>query len=594
MSFATLQIPFKNHVITTLLQPYFLRTQWRKCTSWKEKVPESATRVQLSVLGKLNVGVLNLQINGGLCKAAAVVEHVQSDEGMVHDFMVYNQEAGAFHSSDDDSDGMDVREKSRRLKISKANKGKVPWNKGRKHSEETRQKIQERTKLAMQDPKVKMKLVKLGHTQSPETRVKIGQGVRMGWERRRKWLSLQETCFLAWQNAIADASRKGFAGEDELQWDSYDILNKQLKVEWLESVERRKLMPRSKGGKRAPKSPEQRRKISQAISAKWADPEYRERVCSALAKYHGIPDGVERRPRRKPQDEAGVKRERQIRKSSTKTGTEMRSIPRPVKTVSPKKKRHRPSFKDPLVGSKLEMIKNIREQRATMEIKRREAIQRAKLLIAEAEKAAKALEVAARTNPIACASLSQTRKLIAEATQSIQSIEGGNIVTADNLDSKGGDIMTADNLDSSFVLVSSEEESQMDNFSNGTEFIHKNSDRRAINGACHSSLADENEEFDFTKFALQNLLNSRALVDKVGCKQSNAEAMVGGLKQHLNVSMGSPDGLHGARAHDKVKLGDDTKDGKYFPLEEMTKNSHPKIMRKKQWVCGRLVEVDCP
>lgn len=134
-AFATLQIPFKNHVITTLLQPYFLRTQWRKCTSWKEKVPESATRVQLSVLGKLNVGVLNLQINGGLCKAAAVVEHVQSDEGMVHDFMVYNQEAGAFHSSDDDSDGMDVREKSRRLKISKANKGKVPWNKGRKHSE---------------------------------------------------------------------------------------------------------------------------------------------------------------------------------------------------------------------------------------------------------------------------------------------------------------------------------------------------------------------------------------------------------------------------------------------------------------------------
>ncbi|XP_031490463.1 uncharacterized protein LOC116257656 isoform X1 [Nymphaea colorata] len=578
--FATLQIPFGNHLVTTLVQPCFLHTQWGKCMYWKAKVPEGAGRIQLNVLCQQNFGVPNLQMNGGLVKAAALVEQVQSDEGKVHDLKVCNEEAGAFRSSGDDSDEMDDREKLRRSKISKANKGKVPWNKGRKHSEETRQKIQERTKLAMQDPKVKMKLVKLGHAQSVETRVKIGQGVRMGWERRRKWLSLQETCFLAWQNAIADASRKGFAGEDELQWDSYDILNKQLKVQWLDSVEQRKLMPRSNGGKRAPKSPEQRRKISQAISAKWADPEYRERVCSALAKYHGIPDGVERRSRRKPQGESqGVKRERPIRKTSIKTGAETHLVTRPVKTVSIKKKMRRPSFKDPLVGSKLEMIKNIREERATMEIKKREAVQRAKLLIAEAEKAARALEVAARTNPIACASLSQTRKLIAEATQSIQGIEGGSITAAEN-------------LDSSSVLTSSDEESQMDFFSDEIEFIDKRSNKRAINGACHSSLADQNEEFDFTKFALHNLLNSRALVDKVGYSQGNAEVMVDGLKQQLSISLSSPDGLNGSRAHDKVKLEDDSEDGNCSPLEEMTKNLHPKTMRKKQWVCGKLVEVE--
>ena len=37
-------------------------------------------------------------------------------------------------SSDADSEEIDEKEKSRRVKISKANKGNTPWNKGRKHS----------------------------------------------------------------------------------------------------------------------------------------------------------------------------------------------------------------------------------------------------------------------------------------------------------------------------------------------------------------------------------------------------------------------------------------------------------------------------
>ena len=46
-----------------------------------------------------------------------------------------------------------------------------------------------------------------------------------------------------------------------------------------------------------------------------------------------------------------------------------------------------------------------------------------RLLIAEAEKAAKALEVAAIRSPVARASLTEAKKLIAEAIQSIESIE---------------------------------------------------------------------------------------------------------------------------------------------------------------------------
>lgn len=93
----------------------------------------------------------------------------------------------------------------------------------------------------------------------------------MGWQRRRKKLLLQETCYFEWQNLIAESSRRGFDGEDELQWNSYEVLNEQLKEAWLESVEKRKSMPRPKGSKRAPKSAEQKRKISEAISRKWAD-----------------------------------------------------------------------------------------------------------------------------------------------------------------------------------------------------------------------------------------------------------------------------------------------------------------------------------
>lgn len=54
----------------------------------------------------------------------------------------------------EDSMTLDDREELRRKRISKANKGNTPWNKGRKHSPETLQKIRERTRLAMQDPKV--------------------------------------------------------------------------------------------------------------------------------------------------------------------------------------------------------------------------------------------------------------------------------------------------------------------------------------------------------------------------------------------------------------------------------------------------------
>lgn len=82
---------------------------------------------------------------------------------------------------------------------------------------------------------------------------------------------MQEACCIEWQCLIAEASRQGYVGQEELQWKSYETLDEHLKQEWLMSVEQRKQI-RTPGNKRAPKSPEQRRKIAEAIAAKWADP----------------------------------------------------------------------------------------------------------------------------------------------------------------------------------------------------------------------------------------------------------------------------------------------------------------------------------
>ncbi|KAK6911343.1 Nuclease associated modular domain 3 [Dillenia turbinata] len=337
-------------------------------------------------------------------------------------------------SSNEDTGTLDDKEKLRRTRISKANKGNTPWNKGRKHSADTLQKIRERTRLAMQDPKVKMKLINLGHAQSKETRLKIGAGVRMGWERRRQKMTIQETCHFDWQNLIAEAARSGYVDEVELQWDSYKILDKQLVQEWVESVEQRKKMPRPAGSKRAPKSAEQRRKISEAISAKWADPGYRDRVCSALSKYHGTTVGGEKKQRRRP---SGDKQPRSPKKKEFRdtSNSSMRENKSQVSTLSVKRTKA-PIYKDPFSSQKLEMLKNIRAQRAAEETKKVEAVEQAKLLIAEAEKAAKALEVAATRSPLAQASLVEAKRLIAEATQIIEAINMQHLISDDSINGK--------------------------------------------------------------------------------------------------------------------------------------------------------------
>ncbi|KAF6153967.1 hypothetical protein GIB67_041233 [Kingdonia uniflora] len=259
-------------------------------------------------------------------------------------------------------------------------------------------------------------------SEANETRIKIGVGVRMRWQRRNEKIVLQETCCLEWQNLIAEACRRGSKGEIELQWNSYMILDKQMEREWSESIEEMNSTLKLKANRSAPKSPEQRKKISEAISAKWADPVYRERVQSAQLKYHGTPVGAKRRLRRKPSGDAQSLSRNPLKKNAASSGYENESKSQRWFRL---KKNSEASYKDPLIDSKLQMIKNIRTQRSSIETNRTKAVQRAKLMISQAEKAVEVLEMVAAKNPRVQASLVESKKFLAKANDSMKSIKTG-------------------------------------------------------------------------------------------------------------------------------------------------------------------------
>ncbi|KAF4399404.1 hypothetical protein G4B88_022487 [Cannabis sativa] len=487
-------------------------------------------------------------------------------------------------SSSEDSEDLDEKEKLRRMRISKANKGNTPWNKGRKHSPETLQRIRERTRIAMQDPKVKMKLINLGHAQSEETRVKIGVGVRMGWERRRQKLFLQEMCHFEWQNLIAEASRQGYDGEEELEWNSYEIMNEQLKREWSEQVEKRKSMPRPKGSKRAPKSPEQRRKISEAIYRKWADPVYRDRVVSALAQYHGIEPGTERKPRRKPSDGSQSPRRSPAKKRAFEENQPFRGEMK-IQSPRPKsRKRNAPLYKDPLASSKLKMIKNIRAQRATAGTKKTEAIERARLLIAEAEKAAKALEVAATKSPIAQASLLETRKLIAEAIRSLESIEVDQSSSQVNGENPS--------------IVGDELGSQVENGTEGVGNVPVEADGKKVNGT-RTLVSSKEEDLSFGNLNMHEILNGEE-----GHLQLNSSAY--GLSPFSYETLMKQSDLINENGHLEPSTDSEQKEKPLVngakaethkeetPAAETQDEQTPaanSVTVTKRWIRGRLVEV---
>ncbi|XP_019423694.1 PREDICTED: uncharacterized protein LOC109332957 isoform X2 [Lupinus angustifolius] len=473
--------------------------------------------------------------------------------------------------SDDESEQLDEREKLRRMRISNANKGNTPWNKGRKHSPETLLKIKERTRIAMQHPKVKMKLVNLGHSQTTETRLKIGNGVKMRWERKRGRKLVQESCCFEWQNLIAQTSRQGYIGQEELQWNSYETLDEELEQEWLLSAEQRKQMVRTPGNRRAPKSLEQRRKIAAAITAKWADSEYRGRVVSALVKYHGSEVGAERKPRRRPGVRTQSIRKSPAMKKDANTSTYVKNGSNIVYPILLRKSKF-PVYKDPLVNSKLEMIKNIRAQRAAAEIEHAQAVAQARLMIAEAEKAAKALEVAATKSPIARASLIETRKLIAEAIKSLESIDTQGI--------------TDNNAPSPALNEINNENGSKIEVPNQSHIVQ-------VNG--HKTLSSSDYKFseDFGEFSVEKLLNDGGSEHHLKSTNGYASFPFSFNSQTLELSPLNQQRKTETEENLNSEYSSDTSSTvvEIQSIEDEETLSRSSNIATKKWICGRLVEV---
>ncbi|CAM6109987.1 unnamed protein product [Calypogeia fissa] len=392
----------------------------------------------------------------------------------------YNNLAQSEHETN-----LDDNEKLRRHRISVANKGKVPWNKGGKHSAETIKRIKEKTALAMRDPTVMAKLrrnMRDPRTCSEETKVKIRNTLRAKWDSKRRIRGYQETMLKEWKNCVAEAARVGGIGEEEMQWNSYSVLKKQMseaseaksRADRKERAEARQQDKDRVKSKRTVKSEEHRLKISAAIRAKWEDPEYQAKVKRGMNKNgnavrhkraqnkkpsgdravseagcikgpldHGFVTAVMSGEKKRRQKEDSAKERQDESEEVLAEKTKLRARDRKVDllkrvTVPAESEEGQSSeedfteevsvsaehsFVDPHAGEKLFRLKLLQAGRSEMDQRRRETTDRAKALMAEAEQAAKKLEAAAVNNESAQASLAEIYRLMAEAEHFIQAAD---------------------------------------------------------------------------------------------------------------------------------------------------------------------------
>ena len=137
-----------------------------------------------------------------------------------------------------------------RAKISKANKGKVPWNYGKAHSPETKARIAEKTKEAMAKRKQK-KLDALGLTLEQYNDKQVVDRKKLRKEK----------------------------GKGGLTPEGRKRISESVKARWKDPGYREKYALQNRGNRNH--TLETRARISDAIKAKWREPEYREKIHSS-------------------------------------------------------------------------------------------------------------------------------------------------------------------------------------------------------------------------------------------------------------------------------------------------------------------------
>mgnify|MGYP001190812541 FL=1 len=209
-----------------------------------------------------------------------------------------------------------ANELKRRERISKANKGNVPWNKGRRHSPETIEKIRRKTMERMKSPEVRAKireaaLLNAGKL-SPHTKMRISRSVRDAMKKKKiEKISEEKNRLIPKESKIGLASYGAFGRRASAvgrvyfgitsEYERITAKNRKKKEEREKRKEERKMETQrrrmeAKAKKDAEKrlriqsglaSPTKKRsrahneKISAAIKAKWKDPEYANKLKSA-------------------------------------------------------------------------------------------------------------------------------------------------------------------------------------------------------------------------------------------------------------------------------------------------------------------------
>lgn len=188
-----------------------------------------------------------------------------------------------------------------------------------------------------------------------------------------------------------------------------------------------------------------------------------------------------------------------------------------------------------------------------------------RLLIAEAEKAAQALELAALTNPVAQASLLETRKLIVEATWSIKNIEQGQLTSQGTRGQTFSDSVRPNNhlQNSPGNLSSPKWPSKLVNGTHLSSSISCHRDLDFVNLSPSTEETSGNDSFLHDEFLMRKsvMTDNQMVFSKVG----------------------------GSIRYKNLKSEEEESD-----ISEMknSETSGSSLLLKKNWVRGRFVEVE--